>query len=102
MIHDMLPDWHRGKKVREKGAENYGTPAVRAKRRERVRKINCEILLDWVQHKRRRLSSLTKTRRYQLIAEKYQERFGEPISHKNVERDLPYPRKKLDKPGLST
>jgi hypothetical protein len=101
MIHDMLPDWYRGKKVREKGAENHGTPAERAKRREHVHKINCEILLDWVAHKRR-LSSLTKIRRHKLIAKEYQKRYGLVISHKTVERDLPYPRKKLDKPGLST
>ena len=102
MIHDMLPDWHRGKKAREKGAENHGSPAERAKRRERMREINREILLDWVQHKRRRLRSLTKIKRHKLIAKEYQKRYGSVFSHKTVERDLPYPRKKLDKPGLST
>jgi hypothetical protein len=104
-VAGLLDDYERGRKAREKGAQNFGTPADRAGRREQLQKINLEVCLDWIKRKGPgSLDKLTKTRQYQLIAAKFQKRHGKLLSPKIVERDLHYLRelqKKLDKRGLS-
>jgi hypothetical protein len=102
-IGDMLPDFHRGKKVREKGAQNHGLPADRLRRCDRLRAIYFEILLGLVKQKRSP-NSLSKTKLNRRVATTYTKRYGKKITYKTVERDFANRRnllKKLDEPGLS-
>jgi hypothetical protein len=94
-IKGMLPDYSRGRKVRQAASESHGGAAARARRLQLVNAFNDEIL------RKRSLNSLSNVRRYQLITEKYHnKRRRKKISYKTVERDLAY-QKKLHEGGLS-
>jgi hypothetical protein len=99
----MGPDYERGKKVREKGGQNHGTVLDRFRRATRLAAIHDEILCDLVK-KGRRPNLLSKSALDRRVAAKYEQRCGERLSYKTVQRDRASLRrllKNLDKPGLS-
>jgi hypothetical protein len=102
-IGDILPDYRRGNKVRESGAQNHGAPEDRFRRCDQLRAIYFEIVLDLVK-KKRSSNSLSKIELNKRVATTYTKRYRKKITYKTVERDFANRRnllKKLDEPGLS-
>ncbi len=85
VIDAMHPDWDRGRRAREGGAERLDTSSEkRATRPDQV----WEVLLDWVKHNKPLLNSLSKVRLFKRLADEFEKRHGTKISYKTVERDL--------------
>ena len=85
MFADMLPDYERGKKVREKGQNAYGSWIDRCRQAEEFRRIDCELA------KRTRATKRLRSvyARHRDIAEEYSARNpSKPVKYKTVERRL--------------